>query len=255
MATHAGAGRQKLPERQQKERRFYLRMALLIMAVIFIGFAPSFYLKPFNVVHFPRPNPDLNGHLMLHGLVFSLWTVIFLVQTLLISAGRRDLHKKLGIFGFTLAIAMIPIMYLTTLDEIARNSGPPWTDVLTWAAVPLVPIPFYMFVLWKGWNARRTDLASHKRIMLGLMIMLTQPATARLPLLPPMLWTFAALSALGMLLFVPMARWDKQTLGHIHPATKMGAGIYALIIVVQIACMAVPEVWKSFIVMLPGIAA
>lgn len=49
---------------------------------------------------------------------------------------------------------MIPIMYLTTADEVARGAGPPFVDVLTWMAVPLVPIPFYAFLalpgVWSG---------------------------------------------------------------------------------------------------------
>ena len=45
-------------DRRSAERKFYSRMALLLVAVVFIGFAPSFYLR--NIVPaFPRPNPTL----------------------------------------------------------------------------------------------------------------------------------------------------------------------------------------------------
>ncbi|MBB6122363.1 hypothetical protein [Sphingobium subterraneum] len=255
MSTETVTGASSAATRQQRERQFYFRMALLIVAVVFIGFAPSFYLKPLDIVHYPRPEPDLNGLLLVHGSVFSLWLAVFFAQTALVSAGRRDLHRILGVFGFALAVVMIPIMYVTTLDEIARNSTPPFADVLTWSAVPLTPIPFYAYILWRGWTARKGDLASHKRIMLGLMIMLTQPATGRLPVLPPTLWGFAGLGLLSLLLFVPLARWDKSTLGHVHPATKLGAGVMVAILVVQTACMAMPDLWKPFVMLLPGIAA
>ena len=32
-------------DRKASERKFYSRMALFLVAVVFIGFAPSFYLK------------------------------------------------------------------------------------------------------------------------------------------------------------------------------------------------------------------
>ena len=55
-----------------RERRFYTRMAWALVALVFIGFAPSFYLKPLGL-SYPRHNPPLIPNLMLHGAVFSAW--------------------------------------------------------------------------------------------------------------------------------------------------------------------------------------
>ena len=55
-----------------RERRFYTWMAWFLVAVVFIGFAPSFYLKPLGL-SYPRPNPPLIPNLMLHGAVFTAW--------------------------------------------------------------------------------------------------------------------------------------------------------------------------------------
>ena len=45
-------------DRKASERKFYTRMALFLVAIVFLGFAPSFYLKGF-VPPYPRPNPTL----------------------------------------------------------------------------------------------------------------------------------------------------------------------------------------------------
>jgi hypothetical protein len=46
--------------------RFYFTMALVSAAVIFAGFAPSFYLK--SLIHAP---PPLSALTVTHGLVFT----------------------------------------------------------------------------------------------------------------------------------------------------------------------------------------
>lgn len=246
----AGSG----SERRSRERRFYCRMALAVAVAVFLGFAPSFYLKPFGIVHFPRPEPALNTHLMFHGLVFSLWVAIFIVQTRLVAAGRRDLHRRLGVAGFALVALMVPVMYVTVLDEVARNSGPPFTDVLTWTAVPLVPIPFYVAVLLLGARAVRRDLQAHKRFMLGLMIMLAQPAISRLPLAPPSVGGFFALSLVALSLMMPLLLWDRRTRGGVHPATGTVVVLFAALIVLQTLFLALPGVWRGLVVHLPGFA-
>ena len=87
-----------------RERRFYTRMAWFLVALVFIGFAPSFYLKVLGL-SYPRPNPPLIPNLMLHGLVFTTWAAIFVTQVSLVAAGRRDLHRALGVVGICIALA------------------------------------------------------------------------------------------------------------------------------------------------------
>ena len=135
-----------------RERRFYSRMAWALVALVFIGFAPSFYLKPLGL-SYPRPNPTLIPNLMLHGTLFTAWVLIFLAQVSLVSAGRRDQHRALGVIGFALGLAMIPVMYVTAVWQVVRASQPPFTDPLTWTVVPLVGIPVFAVMLWLGWRS------------------------------------------------------------------------------------------------------
>ena len=90
--------------------------------------------------------------------------------------------------------------------------------------------------------------------MLGLMIMLTQPAIARLPLAPPLLIGFSVLSSLSLLLFVPLFIWDLRSRGALHWASKLGAALYALVVVAQIFFLATPGIWSAFAKHLPGVS-
>ena len=72
---------------------FFSSMALLMLATVFVGFAPTYYLTGV----FRAPLPSLIIHL--HGAAFSCWILLLVTQTSLVSAGRVDIHRRLGIGG------------------------------------------------------------------------------------------------------------------------------------------------------------
>jgi hypothetical protein len=66
------------------KRYFFVGMAALVILTVFVGFAPSFYLR--GAFH---PDRKLSLLLHVHGLAFSAWIILFLVQTLLIAGVVR----------------------------------------------------------------------------------------------------------------------------------------------------------------------
>ncbi len=100
----------RIKSRRQRERRFYTGMAIAFLMIVFVGFAPSYYLKPY----FGTP-PPLTPLLHFHGLVFSSWIVLLLVQTLLIATNRITLHRRLGIAGGLLAVLMVIVGTVTAI--------------------------------------------------------------------------------------------------------------------------------------------
>jgi hypothetical protein len=210
------------PDRKAAERKFYSRMAIFLVAVVFLGFAPSFYLRDI-VPPFPRPNPTLPATVIFHGLMFTLWMALLIIQTQLVSTRRVETHMKLGKAGMLVAIALVPVMYLTAVWQVARANQPPFTDPLTWTIIPLSVIPPFVFLIYEAWR-RRKQSQWHKRLMLSASILVVAgPAITRMPLAPP---TFAGFSiqllAGTFLLFVPMFLWDRRTDGKVHPATWIG---------------------------------
>ena len=189
--------------------------------------------------------------IVLHGLLFTLWLLVFWTQARLIGAGRRDLHMKLGIAGMLLAAVLIPLMYLTAVGGVARASAPPFTTPLAWTAVPLACLAAYIPLLWLGWKHRR-NAAAHKRLMLCAALLMMGPAVGRFPIAPPVLAGHAIQQFLAWCTVIPLLVYDRRTLGQLHWATKLGASLTGASVLLGIAGIVVPG-WAALAAHLPGV--
>ena len=239
-------------DRQKSERRFYSGMALFLAAIVFVGFAPSFYLKDI-VPAYPRPNPTLPLSVILHGVLFTLWMVAVIAQTQLVAAGRRDIHMKLGAVTLALAVAIVPMMYLAAVWQVARANQPPFTDPLNWTAIPLAVILPFAWLVFEAWR-RRKQSQWHKRLMLGAAILaVAGPAFGRIPMVPPTFGGFAFQLLLGVaLLFAPLFIWDRRSMGRVHPATWT-AFLLALAATIVPLVLIGTGTWAPIARMLPGV--
>jgi hypothetical protein len=241
-------------DRKTSERKFYTRMALLLVALVLLGFGPSFYLRGI-VPAYPRPNPTLPPTVILHGSVFTLWMALIVTQTQLIAGKRHEVHMRLGKAGMVLAILMIPVMYLTAVWQVARANQPPFTDPLTWTIVPLGVIIPFAFVVWNGWQHRR-DVQFHKRMMLSAAIIVVMgPSIGRLPIAPPVLIGMTVQLLLGLALFIPLFVHDRKMIGHAHPATKLGFSMAAITVAIPLAVFWLNLPWAKVAAHLPGVGA
>ena len=236
------------------ERKFYSRMAIFLVVVVFLGFAPSFYLRGI-VPAYPRPNPTLPPGVMFHGLMFTLWMALLVVQTQLVSTRRVENHMKLGTAAMLLAIALLPMMYLTAVWAVPRESHPPFTDSLNWTAIPLAVIPAFGFLIYEAWR-RRKQAQWHKRLMLGATIMFAAgPGFSRIPLAPPSFWGFTAQLLIGTaLLYAPLFMWDRRTQGKVHRATWTGYAVATAAAVIPLALIYTNS-WAGIAARLPGVNA
>src|SRR5437868_15348816 len=75
---------------------FFSGVALLILATVFVGFAHTYYLA--GVFRAALPSPIIH----VHGAIFSCWILLLIAQTSLVSAGRVNVHRRLGLAGFAL---------------------------------------------------------------------------------------------------------------------------------------------------------
>ena len=241
-------------DRKASERKFYTRMAFLLVAVVFLGFAPSFYLRGI-VPEYPRPNPTLPASVIFHGLMFTLWMGLLVMQTQLVAARRTEIHMKLGKATMLVAIALIPVMYLAAVWAVARHSHPPFTDDLNWTAIPLAVIPAFAFLVYEAWR-RRKQAQWHKRLMLSATIMFAAgPGFSRIPLLPPTFWGFTIQLLAGTaLLFLPLFIWDRRTQGKVHPATWTGYAVATAAAVIPLALIYTGS-WAGIAAKLPGVGS
>ena len=241
-------------DRKASERKFYTRMAFLLVAVVFLGFTPSFYLRGI-VPEYPRPNPTLPASVIFHGLMFTLWMGLLVMQTQLVAARRTEIHMKLGKATMLVAIALIPVMYLAAVWAVARHSHPPFTDDLNWTAIPLAVIPAFAFLVYEAWR-RRKQAQWHKRLMLSATIMFAAgPGFSRIPLLPPTFWGFTIQLLAGTaLLFLPLFIWDRRTQGKVHPATWTGYAVATAAAVIPLALIYTGS-WAGIAAKLPGVGS
>ena len=59
-----------------------------------------------------------------HGAAFTLWIFSFVVTDVARFRGRVDLHRRLGIFGFSLACAMVVLGSMAATDLLRRAHAP-----------------------------------------------------------------------------------------------------------------------------------
>lgn len=235
------ATRNPAMSRLTAERRFYSGMALAMVATIFIGFAPSYYLLGVVEPYAPLLPMTRLGHV--HGVLFTAWALLFVTQTWLIAGGRADIHRKLGLAGFALLPAMMVVAALAALYGAARHAGPPSIPPLSFLAVPLFDVPVFATLigvaLWK-----RRDAQTHKRLMLLTMVGMMGPALGRLPFpaeIPPPLIIFG----LPNLFLLALVGWDVASRGRLHKATFWGGGLLIGSQVLRMTVMWTPA-WLAF---------
>jgi hypothetical protein len=241
-----------LKERQNAERTFFRRMGFLLLAVVFLGFAPSFYLRGI-VPPYPRPNPTLPWWVIMHGILFTSWMAIFVAQTQLIARGQHKLHMTLGTASMIFAILLIPVMYLSAVWQVRRANQPPMTDPLTWTIVPLSVIVPFAILVYLGWQNRKRA-QWHKRLLLSAAILVMMgPSIGRLPLAPPTRLGISILLLLGLALFIPLFIWDKRRDGHVHPATWIGFTLSAIAVFIPLFVFWTGVNWAAVAAKLPGV--
>ena len=229
MTTTAAVARPFVYARRS-DRLFYGGMAVLIALTVFLGFAPSYYLE--GVFHQGRPLTPL-AHL--HGAVFSGWIVFLLLQTSLVAARRTALHRRLGLAGAGLALAMVGIGLTTAVmsARLGTNQVPGMTPQ-QFLIVPLVDMIVFATTVGAAIAWRRRP-ETHKRLILVATIGIAIAAVARLPALvpaggaifatwPPAL-TLLFFFALTDLFLVAAMAYDLATRGRVHPAYLWGGAL------------------------------
>jgi|SRR5882724_10284577 len=102
-----------------RSRLFYVFAAVVIAAIIFAGFARTFYLHSYFA------KSHLAPVLLVHGFVFTSWIVLWIVQTSLVAADRTDIHRRLGVFGGVLAALMIVVGKTDVQIAVSTNKNFP----------------------------------------------------------------------------------------------------------------------------------
>ena len=205
---------------QTNDRRFYLAMAGISALLIFVGFSRSYYLRP---LFFTTPALSLLVHI--HGAVFTVWILYFLVQTTLIAVKRPSLHRKLGLTGAFLGSAMILLGLAVAFTAMRLRHGTATQSPEVIFLTGLVDIGTFAAFFITGYLKRR-DRDAHQRLMLlAIVLGLTGPALGRLLTIGV---PVPALSIINLSLIFAGPMYDFITRRRIHPVYIYGA-LWALL--------------------------
>lgn len=206
-----------LPNACKTDHDMFSVFAVVAFAVLFAGFARTFFLR------FLFASPRMPAYLYVHGLLFSSWYVLFFVQTRLIATHRVDLHRRVGILAAALAGIAVPVALGVAIRAGKRvyetQSKPFWMEAPPLALDLGACLAFAVFVGLALYFRRRSDV--HKRLMLLGSCSILLPALGRIPPLFSMrgLWgliTFAEIIPVTLIVY------DTVRSRRLHPAFAWG---------------------------------
>jgi len=173
VALASAVKRPHIPNRTW-DRVFFTAMILLLWATILYGFSKTYFLA--GMVRAPLPNWLIH----LHGAAFTLWMILLLVQTTLITTGNVKIHRKLGMAGFCLAVAMVFLAVFAAIDALKRGSAPLGLDAQTFFIIPISSIGAFGVLVYFAYRFRNKP-EFHKRIILMSTIAIVDAGVGRWP--------------------------------------------------------------------------
>jgi hypothetical protein len=215
--------------RRSADHRFYAWASMAAFAVVFAGFAPTYYLK------FLSATPALPVLLHLHGALMTSWFFVFFTQTYLIASHRVRLHRRLGVAGAVVAGLIVVVGATVDIRAVRLGHmpvpGPPPLQFMGFLLLAL--LVFAVLVGAALLLRRRPDY--HKRMMLLSCFSLVGPGLFRIPLewFPPALAFLktggpGGLFGLDLLLVYACIAGDTWRHRRLHPAFVFGALLIAV---------------------------
>jgi hypothetical protein len=164
-----------LPQKLRADDVFFPAMGLLILSIVVVGFAHTYFLAGMLRARLPSTLVHI------HGALFISWICLLTIQPFLVAIGRVTWHKALGMFGVILPPLLVVFGVLTLFAFIRRTGTDADVPPELLLAGDLEELA--LFVVLTSWALlARHRAASHKRLMImGTMAMLG-PAVARWPI-------------------------------------------------------------------------
>lgn len=205
---------------------YFTAVAAAMLAFTLVGFGDNLFT---NVGQPTNSDPKF----VIHGLFSLAWMLLLVMQSLLITARKPGLHRRLGLAGLVVAAGVaLSTLYLF----VAAWKG--WDHMGAEARANRLLLPaFVLLVALAAWNRQRPVL--HKRLMLLATFCMLGPVLARTfdPLLVPFIegWPEDRIEAmfwpyfLGVwcAFFASLWAYDLAALRRPLPVTLGGTALFA----------------------------
>ena len=210
--------------RKRNDATFYLTMAIASTCLVFLGFARSYYLKPFFGA------PALRPLLHVHGAAFTVWMLIFVTQAALIATNRRALHRQLGYAAAFFAAVIIVLGLVVAFSAEREGHGNPLLDPEQVFLVALGDIFTFAVFFSAGFLWRRHPESHQRFMLLAVVAGLISAAIGRLP------WTSGfppARGLVGLAFLFAGPVYDLVTRRRVHPVYLWGC-LFSLVTLVPV---------------------
>ncbi|MDT9597359.1 hypothetical protein [Sphingosinicella rhizophila] len=227
----------------KSDQSFFTRYTMALAFFIVFGFA-QFSLRGMVDIR----QASLLTHL--HGAVMVAWLAVATAQNLLVGRDQLVIHRKLGWIGAALVVAIALLGVAVGFSAVSGHRVPPFfTDPYFLALTIVEPIAFAAIVAWAIALRRRTQW--HRRLMLGALILILEPALGRTLPMPFMIgWGEWVILAIQLVALAVLARHDRKVLGSVHPAT---IGLMAVVSAIHLIIFAL-SIFPPFEAFAAGVA-
>ena len=221
----------------------YSRFSLLLLAITVLSLVPQFFT---GLLADPVEHPL---GLIVHGVVFLGWYVLFSMQTGLVATKNVAIHKKLGYATIPFAVFLIVsggLMLAGTMQSYRAD----WTEQYLFSRTSFVWAIFHTLVSFSTFYVLavvfRRRASIHKRLMILASLSMVSASITRFAYLPiiPIDGTVFTLLLTFALLAVPLVI-DRAKHGKIQPSLKYGTAIYVVTLLFAIGFMPTTQIGRD----------
>jgi len=242
---------------RQTGGQFYVWVAALCALLAFGSFAPTYWLQ---VAAGTFVGPPI---LHIHGILFSSWTLLFLLQAVLAANGRMVNHRAFGLVAISLATAMVAVGLAAAISTVALAQAAGFgVEARAFFIVPVTALGLFAgFFIATIVSIVRRRPESHKRFMMMATFALLAPVIARIfffvatrgggpgmrpGLGHPLPVAAGLLPGICVLLLVgAIIVYEWRTRGRPHPVWQTGGAILAAVYIGRVPLSATPG-WQAF---------
>ena len=250
---------------RQTGGQFYVWVAAFCALLTFGSFAPTYWLQ-LPAGTFVGP-PILH----VHGILFTAWTLLLLLQTLLAANGQIGNHRAWGLAAISLATAMVAVGLAAAIGTVAIAQAAGFgAQARAFFIVPVSALGLFAgFFIAAIVSIVRRRPEAHKRFMMLATFALLAPVTARIFFLVatggggpglrpglgrPLPVAAGLLPAVAVLLLIAViVVYEWRTRGRPHPVWLIGAATMAAVYVGRIPLSTTPG-WQAIAEALTHIA-